>query len=139
MNHLDPSPEQIAQVMADVESNDGPIRMINLLKFRDVADYGDLPDPAGDDGPSTGAEAYALYGSLAFPQVEAVGGTQFYGAAVHQTVIGPDDEDWDMVVIVEYAKRASFLEMVATPAYQACAHHRTAALENSRLIMTTGW
>lgn len=139
MPYIDPTPEAITKVLADAEANDGPIRMINLLKFKDVADYGDQPDPAGDAGPSTGAEAYGRYGAVALPLVATVGGSQFYSAAAHQTVIGPADEEWDMVAIIEYPNRAAFLEMVSKPEYQASVFHRTAGLADTRIIMTTGF
>lgn len=136
MPYVDPDAEAIQQVLADAEDPQ-PIRMINLLKFKDVADYGDVADPAGDNGPSTGADAYRRYGETAMAEVAAVGGSQFYAAASHQTVIGP--EEWDLVAIVEYPSRAAFLEMIGKPSYQAGVFHRTAGLEDTRLIMTTGF
>jgi uncharacterized protein (DUF1330 family) len=51
-------------------------------------------------------------------------------------VIGPDSEQWDDAVLIEYPSREAFLEMLSQPEYQAAAPHRTAALEDSRLIMT---
>lgn len=139
MAHINPTSEAFAKIVEDAKTDDGPIRMINLLKFNEVAQYGDVPDPAGDDGPSTGQQAYMRYGETAMSEVAAVGGSQFYAAASHQTVIGPDEEDWDVVAIVEYPSRSAFLEMVAKPSYQAATFHRDAGLADTRLIMTTGF
>lgn len=122
--------------MARAETMTGPIRMINLLRFRDVADYGDAPDPA-EEGKSTGAEAYARYGAIAMAEVAAVGGRQFEAATAHMTVIGPEDEAWDLVAIIEYPSPAAFLEMIAKPSYRAGVHHRTAGLADTRIYMTT--
>jgi uncharacterized protein (DUF1330 family) len=136
MASIDPTADQIEQIIADVSTKTGPIRMINLLKFREQADYGDLPDPA-EGGTSTGAEAYARYGEVAMAEVQNVGGSQFYAGLADMTVIGPESESWDLVAIVEYPNRAAFLEMVSTPSYQACVFHRTAGLADTRIIMTT--
>ena len=95
MPSIDPTPAQLEDLAARVATVTGPIRMINLLRFREVADYGDAPDPA-ETGSSTGAEAYARYGQVAMAEVAAVGGSQFEAAAAHMTVIGPEDESWDL-------------------------------------------
>ena len=136
MTSIDPTAAQIEQVIADSGTNTGPIRMINLLKFREEADYGDLPDPAAG-GTSTGREAYARYGEVAISEVQTVGGSQFYAGLADMVVIGPETESWDLVAIVEYPNRAAFLEMVSKPSYQACVYHRTAGLADTRIIMTT--
>ncbi len=140
MPHIHPTDEAITQVIADSQTRDEPIRMINLLSFRDVAEYapGD-PLPGPSDEPTSGADAYGAYAAVAFPEVKAVGGSQFYMATADQTLIGPESEDWDVVVIIEYPSRGAFLEMVSKPSYQAAVYHRTAALADSRLIMTTGF
>ncbi|MEQ8840077.1 MAG: DUF1330 domain-containing protein [Acidimicrobiales bacterium] len=136
MPSIDPTPDQLEDFASRVDTVEGPIRMINLLRFREVADYGDLPDP-GENGPSTGAEAYGRYGAIAIAEVAAVGGHQFEAGTAHMTLIGPDDEQWDLVAIIEYPSPAAFLEMIAKPSYQAGIHHRTAGLADTRLIMTT--
>jgi len=136
MASVDPSAAQIEKVVADSATITGPIRMINLLKFREEADYGDTADPAVS-GKSTGAQAYARYGEVAMGQVQSVGGSQFYAGLADMTVIGPESESWDLVAIVEYPSRAAFLKMVSQPEYQACVYHRAAGLADTRLIMTT--
>jgi uncharacterized protein (DUF1330 family) len=65
-----------------------------------------------------------------------VGGGVFFMSPAHAPVIGPEGE-WDVVLLVQYPSRQAFLTMVADPEYQACAHHRTAALADSRLIPMT--
>jgi uncharacterized protein (DUF1330 family) len=133
---IDPTPAQLEDFAARATSVIGPIRMLNLLRFREVADYGDRPDPS-DHGASTGAQAYTRYGEVAMAEVAAVGGSQFEAAVAHQTVIGPEDEVWDLVAIIEYPSPAAFLEMIAKPSYQAGVYHRTAGLADTRIIMTT--
>jgi hypothetical protein len=52
------------------------------------------------------------------------------------SVIAPEGEEWDDAVLVEYPSRKAFLDMLALPDYQAAVFHRTAALDDSRLIAT---
>ena len=63
MPSIDPTPAQLEELAERAATLTGPIRMVNLLRFREIADYGGLPDP-GSEGPSTGAEAYGRYGEI---------------------------------------------------------------------------
>lgn len=125
---IEPSAAQLGAMVA--LNRDGPIHMINLLRFRDRAAYTD-----GDRG-RTGQEAYMTYGASAIGFVQGVGGRQVWAGRAELTVIGPADESWDLTVIVEYPNVAAFLKMIADPAYQAIVEHRRAALADSRLIRT---
>ncbi len=137
MPYIDPTSEQYRRVVEDAATITTPIRMLNLLKFRDIADYGDIPDPAAGAGPSTGAEAYGRYGEIATVEVANVGGSFFYYGRADMTVIGPETDEWDVVAVVEYPSRAAFLEMTSKPSYRAGVFHRTAGLADTRIIMTS--
>lgn len=115
------------------EPDDGPIAMINLLRYRVQAQY------AADAGvaPCSGREAYDRYGAVAAQQVGGVGGRMLWAGAVQGSLIAPPDEEWDDAVIVEYPSREAFRTMLGKPDYQKVVFHRTAALEDSRLIATT--
>ena len=54
MNAVNPAPEQLRKVLADTPK-DQPVVMLNLLRFRDKANYAD------DSGDRSGREAYQLY------------------------------------------------------------------------------
>jgi uncharacterized protein (DUF1330 family) len=108
--------------------DDGPVVMLNLLRFKDHADGVDAADGI------TGAEAYARYGAEAVPFLKHAGGRILWSGMAQQSVIGPDAAEWDMAIVVEYPSRAAFLQMVANPEYQASHRHREAALVDSRLI-----
>jgi len=107
-------------------SQDGPVVMLNLLRFKDRAD--------GIDAGVSGREAYERYGRATGPFLEAVGGRVLQAAETRQTVIGPEALEWDMVLLVEYPSRAKFLEMATNPEYLKIHEHREAALADSRLI-----
>lgn len=114
MVHIDGTKEQMVAFMkSDIE---GPIQMLNLLRFK-------------ADG---GRESYAEYSKHTVPMVEKRGGKVVYRAEGKATVIG--GEEWDSVFIVEYPTHAAFVDMVTSEEYQATAHLRHEALEDSRLV-----
>jgi uncharacterized protein (DUF1330 family) len=124
---IDPTAEQIKALLDS--SEDGPIAMVNLLRFREQA-------LSPDEGMS-GAEAYGIYSQGVAPFLEAAGGKVLSAVACAQSVIGPAEPEWQMAIIVEYPSRDAFLGMVGNPDYQEVARHRTAALADSRLILST--
>jgi uncharacterized protein (DUF1330 family) len=131
MPSINPSAAQFGRFLAQVPA-DRPVVMLNLLRFRDRADY-----PADFAATScSGVEAYQRYGAVAAQRVASVGGRVVWSGRADLTVIGPEAEAWDMVVLVEYPSKQAFAEMIGQPEYQAVAPHRTAALADSRLIAT---
>ncbi len=132
MSSIEPSPEKL-QSFLESGSDDDPIVMINLLRYREQANY---PEGFAAE-PCSGREAYQRYGEVAIKTIAAVGGRMVWMGSVQATVIGPAGEEWDDAVLVEYPSRKAFLGMVAQADYLAAAPHRTAALEDSRLIATT--
>jgi len=124
---IEPTPEQIAELASSDAG--GPIAMLNLLRFRAEA--------LEPDSGMTGAEAYGLYGQGVAPFLEAAGAKVLSAVHCDQSVIGPAEAEWHMAIIVEYPSRAAFLTMVGNPDYQEVARHRTAALSDSRLILST--
>ncbi|SDF61082.1 DUF1330 domain-containing protein [Sulfitobacter delicatus] len=111
---------------------DQQIDMLNLVRLRDKANYpGD--HEAARDG-LTGAEAYAAYGRDSAPVLARVGGSILWRGAFDVTLIGPQDEAWDIMFIARYPSAHAFLAMISDPEYQAAVVHRQAAVETSRLI-----
>jgi uncharacterized protein (DUF1330 family) len=133
MTSVNPSLEHIAQFERDTP-DDKAIVMLNLLRFRARADYGEgaAPGLAG----VTGREAYSRYGKAVLPLLWEVGGQVLWMGNARAGIIVPDGESWDEVVLVHYPSRRAFLRMVRSDAYQAIMHHRTAALADSRLVET---
>ena len=129
VNAVFPPPEQAAAFFGAVE--DGPFVMINLLKFKDRAEYAD-----GSDGHLTGREAYARYGAAVRACVEAVGGKTLYAGATTDLLVGEIDEPWDMVALAQYPSRAAMMAMVQSPDYQAIEKHRIAGLAGQLNIRT---
>ncbi|MCJ8190864.1 DUF1330 domain-containing protein [Sphingomicrobium aestuariivivum] len=128
MTHIHPTREQLAAFRA--LPTDGPIEMLNLLRFREQARYPD-DHPAG---PCSGADAYHRYLDAAGTVTARLGLDVIWSATPALTLIGPADEDWDMAFIARYPDASAFLTMIADPDYQAATVHRTAALADSRLL-----
>jgi len=104
-----------------------PIQMLNLVKLKESAVY--------EDGTMvSGKEAYAAYGRESEPILKRVGGRVFWTGAFELTLIGPDEETWDVAFIAEYPNSQAFVDMVKDPEYQRAVKHRTAAVETSRLL-----
>lgn len=132
MGTVEPSGDRLENFL-QAGDDAGPIVMINLLRYRAVADY-----PEGFDAePCSGREAYQRYGAVAGPLIQGVGGRMLWAGQVSALVIGPEEEAWDDAILVEYPSREAFIAMVSKPEYQAVAPHRTAALLDSRLVATT--
>ena len=100
-----------------------PIAMLNLLKFKDQAEY-----PDGRQTELTGAEAYAIYGTEVVGHLAKVGGKPMFSASVERLMLGEVEELWDSAAIAMYPSRKAMMEMISSPDYQASSVHRTAGL-----------
>lgn len=126
---IDPTADQVRALRDN--GRDGPVVMINLLKFRDKADY--------DDGEViSGAEAYARYQHAFTVSVGAISQAEvlFDGPAeqVFIGIAGTPETDWDKVLIVRYPTRGHFLAMMADPGYKTALRHRYAGLARTVLL-----
>lgn len=72
INQVHPIPAQ-AQAFCN-DPDDSPFVMINLLKFKDQAEY-----PDGSDAQLSGREAYLRYGMAVRAHIERVGGKPLFG------------------------------------------------------------
>ena len=131
MQHVEPAPEQFRALMA-MDATLGPVEMINMLRYRDHAEYG----AGSEHAPCAGREAYLRYGLAVQAFLDAAGAKIVWHGTPRLMLIGPQDKAWDDVLIVRYPSLQAFISMVTDPGYLAIAVHRTAALEDSRLIVT---
>ncbi|MCB1645606.1 MAG: DUF1330 domain-containing protein [Pseudomonadales bacterium] len=111
---------------------EGPVYMLNLLKFKEKAEYAD-----GRATDLTGAEAYALYGEAVSGILARLGGGGMFNARVERLMLGEVEELWDRVAIAMYPSRQAMLEMMQSAEYQAIHHHRDAGLAGQLNIETT--
>ena len=128
-NKVIPSEEQMKGfVEGDIDS---PISMLNLLKFKDQAEYED-----GRTTDLTGREAYQIYALAVAKLVENTGGKVLFGAEVSRLMLGEVEELWDTVAIAQYPSRKKMLEMMMSPEYAEISVHRTAGLKGQLNIET---
>ena len=97
--------------------------MLNLLKFKDKAEYAD-----GRASELSGAEAYGIYAQEVVGHLAKVGGAPMFSAQVERLMLGEVEELWDTTAIAMYPSRKAMLEMISSPDYQASAVHREAGL-----------
>lgn len=111
----------------------GPVVMLNLLRFRPVADYAATPELA-PPAPISGAAAFERYIAHTLPHLRASGGELLFLGRAEQFLIGPPTERWDMAMLVRQCSVASFLAFATHAPYLAGIGHRTAAIEDARLL-----
>ena len=125
MNHINPTREAFDAFKA--LPRDTPILMLNLIRLKETAVY--------DNGDTcSGAEAYRRYGELSGPIFRRLGGEILWRGHQECMLTGPADKHWDIGFVARYPTAGAFLAMVTDPDYQAIVHHRSAAVEDSRLI-----
>jgi uncharacterized protein (DUF1330 family) len=111
---------------------DQPIQMLNLVKLKSRAEY---PEGHPDHGRDlTGLEAYRAYGRTTAHIFARVGGKQVWVGKPQVMVTGPAAEAWDIAFIAEYPTSEAFIAMVRDPEYRQLVAHRTAGVEDSRLL-----
>ena len=106
--------------------DDGPVWMVNLMKYRDVADYAD-----GSDTTISGREADDLYAPIG--PLAAIGAEIVFVGDVDQQLLG-DAPVWDRVGVVKYPTRRSFVEMQQRRDFQQLHAHKDAGMEQTIVI-----
>ena len=118
-----------ASFMAVAPENDKMFYMLNLMKYRDKADYGDGPENG-----LSGREAGQRYNPQ--PEIQKVGGYLVYAGDVEVQLEGKDPT-WDTVAMVMYPSRAKFREMTSSAEFRDTVQHKRASLGITQVIVTT--
>ncbi len=109
----------------------GPIVMVNLLKFREKAEY-----PDGRDRDLSGRDAYHRYGTAVVKLLHGVGGRVLFTGDVTFLTLGRADVLWDEIALAEYPNRAAMLKMSSSEEWRSIAVHREAGLAGQLNIET---
>jgi len=122
-----PAAQQIEALLASKE--EGPVVMVNLLKFKPRADapHDDL----------TGEEAYRKYGDAMVPFVTSRGGRLIWSGRMTAQVVGRGGEEFHSIAIVEYPSRQAFVEIAMDPYVAKIGEYRAAGLEMQWLLATS--
>ena len=111
----------------------GEVVMLNLLRLRAVADYSAHPALA-PARPISGAEAFDRYVAHTLPYLRASGGELVLFGEGGPFLIGPAGEHWDRVMLVRQRSVQAFMAFARDEGYLAGLGHRTAAVEDARLL-----
>jgi hypothetical protein len=103
--------------------DDGPVWMVNLMKYRAVADYAD-----GRESAISGRDADDAYSPL--DSLAAVGAAPVFFGDVDQQLLG-DETTWDRIGVVKYPTRKAFIDMQSLPSFQKSHHHKDAGMEST--------
>ena len=128
-NAVMPQPDQAKAFF--LGDDNGPMVMVNLLKFKDKAEY-----PDGSSPEMTGKQAYAVYGAAVMKCLELVGGKEIFSADVSGLILGEVEELWDMVALAYYPSPQAMMQIVGLPEYQGIEIHRFAELKGQLNIRT---
>lgn len=115
------NPEEAQFAMLKEYADDVPIKMLNLLKFREDVDG------------KSGEAAYEDYLKAAEPFLAGSEAKLLFMGKAELSIIGPVLKEWDKVLIVEYPTKKHFFKMATAEGYPS--HLRDRALEDSRLIL----
>jgi len=129
--YLEPTQESGAELFS--RGIEGEVVMLNLMRFRLVADYSLHPELKPSQ-PVSGREAYRLYMMHTLPLLRKRGGDLLFMGDGGPYLIGPPDEHWDMAMLVRQRSLQDFIAFASDEEYLAGLGHRTAAVLDSRLL-----
>ena len=114
------------QLATTSPADDGPVWMVNLMKYREVADYVD-----GRKTTISGQAADDLYSPI--DSLTAVGAEIVFLGDVDQQLLG-DNTVWDRIAVVKYPTRKSFIDMQSRPEFQESHKHKDAGMDKTFVI-----
>ncbi len=132
VNELMPGEAQVAEMQRPGPKDDGPIVMVNLLKFKEKATYAD-----GRDTDLSGRKAYQLYAVKAAELVYKHGGQIINAGDTSFLTLGQCDPLWDEVALAYYPNRKALFEMSISQEWAEVSVHREAGLAGQLNIETS--
>ena len=114
------------QLATTAPQDDGPIWMVNLMKYREVADYAD-----GRESTISGRQADDLYAPI--DTLVEIGAAPVFFGDVDQQLLG-DAPIWERVAVVKYPTRRSFVDMQSRPKFQESHKHKDAGMEQTIIV-----
>lgn len=115
-----------ARLATTAPADDGPVWMVNLMRYKDRAEYAD-----GRQSDISGRDADDLYTPVG--PLAAVGAEIVFASDVEDQFIG-DEPRWDRVAVVKYPTRASFIEMQQRKDFRELHHHKEAGMAETIVI-----
>lgn len=117
-------PDNKQQELLNQPGPNGPVFMINLVKFKDKAVYEDNRDTN-----LSGREAYRLYGQEVVKLLPKYNAEVVFGTHITELIIGQVEELWDEIAVVKYASRKDLHDMTTSQEWKNINVHRVAGIE----------
>jgi len=125
-DQVTPSKEEFVDFIKNYPSQQ-PLTMVNILKFKGKS----------GNGNESGKEAYLRYSKNMIPLIDKANGKVIWMGNIQKTIIGDYNEQPDMVLIVSYPSKESFIDMSTSPEYIEISVDRKIALEYGALLAST--
>ena len=106
---------------------DGPIYMVNLMKYHEVAQYDGADTEAA---PISGREADDKYNPASV--LNKIGADMVFIGDVTGNYMG--SEDWDRIAVVRYATRKSFIDMQSRKDFGEKHVHKNAGMQRTVIV-----
>ncbi|WP_226583964.1 hypothetical protein [Acuticoccus sediminis] len=121
---------------AEQAAGDGPVVMVNLLKFRDRPDYPDDFEDTKSDSRTGYYEGY-VGGFMAACRDVGVTPQLLYAGKQFSGILVGEDDAWDDIAVVRYDRFADLRRVLASETYiRSAKPHRFAVLADWRFIAT---
>ena len=105
--------------------DEGPVVMVNLVRFK----------TASADGDGSGWDAYLRYSKGFAALMKAVGATILWAGKVEGAAFGDvSGRPWDFVVLVQYPSRRAFLDVLTSADYAKANRHRQNGVEDHLIL-----
>ena len=111
------------QIAGFALGDDEPFLAVNLLTFKNKAEYAD-----GRETNLSEKEAYAIYADEVIDHLAKVGAEPILAGDVQRLILGEVDELWDVIAIVRYPSRKAMYKMATNKEYMESEKHREAGL-----------
>ena len=107
----------------------GPIVMVNLMRFRERS----------LDGDGSGWDAYLRYSALTVPMIKSRSGTLLWTGEAKAVALGPQaGNGWDYLALVHYPSLTAFIDMMTSADYEnMCDPHRRNGCAEHVILATT--
>lgn len=113
-------------------SHQGPVDVLNQLKFRETAKYPDeMALPA-----CSGKEAFRRYSESLPPVLAKIGGSVkiWHGRVLAELAPG-HGESWDVMLVFQFQSVDALIRLFNDPDFHSVHVHRAAAIEHSRTFV----
>jgi len=120
-------PKELNEEFVRSLPDDGPVVMVNLLRFKKLS----------ADGIGSGWDAYLRYSKAISPLLKKAGATVLWAGRAEGAAYGDlNAKHWEFVVLVRYPSRRAFLAMVTSAEYAKANVHRENGVDDHVILAT---